>query len=123
MNDNTDSRKFSLECPGGEVDITFTGDYDTTEMLVDILRRGLSLKNREAHWQIGCDSINFYEIVPDNDEIVEITCYGQTVKMKRGDAIRKYSDGVASCEGSERDRYLKILLALQDGKMKCSDES
>ena len=121
MSEKPESRKFSLECPGGDVDITFTGDPITTQMLVDILKRGLSVKDCEAHWQ--ANSINFYEVVPDNDEIVEITCYGQTVKMKRGDAIRKYEDGVACCEGSERERYLKILLALQDGKMKCSDET
>lgn len=56
------------------------------------------------------------------DDIVTITCYNKTEKMKRRDAIKLYADGMACCEGSERDRYTEIYMQLIAGKMECYDD-
>ena len=53
---------------------------------------------------------------------VTISCYGDTHRMSRDNAIRTYTTYIAASEGSERDRYVSILLQLQDGKNFCIDE-
>ena len=58
---------------------------------------------------------------PSLDDIVTITCYNQTEEMVRRDAIKFYAEGMACCEGSERDRYTDIYLQLMDGNMVCHD--
>lgn len=55
-------------------------------------------------------------------DIVRITCYGQTKKMERSEAIKFYQEGIRCSEGSERDRYVNILLGLMDGATEVSDE-
>ena len=55
-------------------------------------------------------------------DLVKITCYRQTKIMERVEAIRFYREGVNACEGSERDRYMNILLGLIDGLKEVSDE-
>lgn len=54
--------------------------------------------------------------------VVTIKCYGKEEKMERDDAIAFYSEGVECCDGSERDRYMDILMDLLSGKKYCSDE-
>ena len=53
---------------------------------------------------------------------VKITCYGKTETMNRRDAIAYYREGVTMCEGSEAERYAKILSQLLAGAKVCSDE-
>ena len=55
-------------------------------------------------------------------DMVKITCYGKTEMMTRADAIKLYREGVACCEGSERDRYTNILIGLLNGDTEVSDE-
>ena len=55
-------------------------------------------------------------------DLVEITCYGKTETMERQAAIDLYREGVIACEGSERERYTNILMELELGYKKCSDE-
>lgn len=54
-------------------------------------------------------------------ETVTITCYNQTEKMKRKDAIDFYLEGMIACEGSEAERYANIYLQLLEGQMVCKD--
>lgn len=54
-------------------------------------------------------------------DTVTITCYGRTKTMYRSAAIRMYTEGALSCEGSERDRYVNILADLLAGRSECSD--
>ena len=54
---------------------------------------------------------------------VTVICYGQAKEWEnRWEAIDYYSEGVAACDGSERDRYETILLKLLAGLTVCSDE-
>ena len=55
------------------------------------------------------------------NEVVTITCYRQTKQMLRKIAIALYKDYVRHSEGSERDRYINILFALEEGKTECVD--
>lgn len=56
------------------------------------------------------------------NDIVTITCYNQTEKRKRGEAIRFYTEGMLCCEGSERDRYTSIVTGLHEGFTTVDDE-
>ena len=56
------------------------------------------------------------------NEKVQITCYGKTETMRRGDAIDFYLEGARCCEGCESERYFNIYCDLIDGAMVCSDE-
>ena len=56
-----------------------------------------------------------------NSDVVTITCYGKTTKTTRGKALKEYREAIRYCEGSERDRYVNILMALEDGETECSD--
>ena len=53
---------------------------------------------------------------------MQITCYGKTETMRRGDAIDFYLEGARCCEGCESERYFNIYCDLIDGAMVCSDE-
>lgn len=55
-------------------------------------------------------------------DIVTITCYNKTSQMERKQAIEFYTSCVLSSEGSERERYAKILAELIDNYKVCSDE-
>lgn len=55
------------------------------------------------------------------NDIVEIKCYGEITKMERQKAIQEFTEGVAFCEGSEKERYSNILVDLISGKKFCSD--
>ena len=55
-------------------------------------------------------------------DAVKITCYGQTkVWDDRQEAIKEFLEGMACCEGSERDRYTNIYLQLIEGCTECED--
>ena len=55
-------------------------------------------------------------------DMVKITCYGRTRTMERNEAIKLYKEGVECCDGSEKERYMNILIGLMDGKAEVSDE-
>lgn len=55
-------------------------------------------------------------------DIVTIKCYSKEEKMERGDAIDFYKQCVMCSEGSEKNRYVNILMQLLDGNTYCSDE-
>lgn len=60
-----------------------------------------------------------------NMDTFDITCYGKTTtynESERGDMIREFCVAMASCEGSERDRYVNIYLDLVAGLKDCRDE-
>ena len=61
-------------------------------------------------------------IVNKPRKYVTISCYGQESVKERNNAIRTYTTYIAASEGSERDRYVSILLQLQEGKNYCTDE-
>jgi hypothetical protein len=54
-------------------------------------------------------------------DIVTIICYGKTKQMERAEAIKKFSNGVLCCEGSEQSRYANILAELLHGYKVCTD--
>ena len=55
-------------------------------------------------------------------DAVKITCYGQTkVWDDRQEAIKFFSEGVAACEGAERNRYVNIYMQLVSGCTECED--
>lgn len=53
---------------------------------------------------------------------VKVTCYGRTETLTRKDALTKYTEAMAWSEGSELERYAKIVSELLSGCSECSDE-
>lgn len=54
-----------------------------------------------------------------------ITCYGKTEsypESRRKEMMNYYLEGMASCDGSEKDRYANIYVDLAEGKVHCFDE-
>jgi len=56
------------------------------------------------------------------NEMVMVTCYRQTKKMRRREAMQFYFEGMKCSEGSEHERYETIFFQLLEGHMECSDE-
>ena len=56
----------------------------------------------------------------DND-IVTITCYYETEKMTRKEAIDFYENCAENSDGNEHRRYMNILDGLRAGLMKVDD--
>lgn len=56
------------------------------------------------------------------DDIVTVTCYRRTKRMKRKKALEFYYEGMRCSEGSEHDRYETIFFQLAEGAMEASDE-
>ena len=56
----------------------------------------------------------------DND-IVKVRCYGTTKTYKRRDAIDFYEEGIMCSDGSERERYVHIVMGLRAGLLKVND--
>ena len=55
-------------------------------------------------------------------DAVKITCYGQTkVWDDRQEAIKEFLEGMACCDGSEKERYTNIYLQLIEGCTECED--
>lgn len=56
-------------------------------------------------------------------DYVKVTCYGEEkVYDDRQEAIDFFEECVANSEGSERNRYVEILIDLRSGKIDCSDK-
>lgn len=56
------------------------------------------------------------------NDVVTIICYNQKTHMERKAAIEYFTTAVLCSEGSERERYAKILAELIDNYKVCSDE-
>lgn len=57
-----------------------------------------------------------------NEKII-CKCYGTEQEFSsRSKAKKFYLECIAWSEGAERDRYVNILLDLEDGKNYCTDE-
>ena len=54
-------------------------------------------------------------------DIVKIKCYGKWEKRTRKNAIEFYTTCSLCSEGSERERYSKILTELSAGYIICTD--
>lgn len=52
---------------------------------------------------------------------VKITCYGDTETMKRGEAINFYQECIDGSDGHERERYVNIVIGLNQGLMEVDD--
>jgi len=56
------------------------------------------------------------------DRPVTITCYGKTETWdSRKKARAFYWEGVRCCEGAERDRYMNIVMGIDDGLDEVTD--
>ena len=55
-------------------------------------------------------------------DIVTVVCYGQSERMTREKAIKKFKTVIMCSEGSEQERYARILSLLLDGEKVCSDK-
>lgn len=61
-------------------------------------------------------------IIPDLTPVTTI-CYGQKRKWKsRVDAIEYFKCGIIESDGSERDRYVNVLIDLELMKDICTDK-
>ena len=49
-------------------------------------------------------------------DTVKINCYGKEKTMTREDALKFYQGCIRSSEGSERERYVNVVVGLEDGK-------
>lgn len=57
------------------------------------------------------------------DQKVTVFCYGKEETFDNAaQALKKYMEGVACCEGSERERYMNIVTDLYDGQNLCIDD-
>ena len=71
----------------------------------------------------GLNVVYGEDVVKKLDSVTVIT-YGQKqIWDSRAEAIAFYLEGMAYCEGAERDRYTNIYLALISGASVCSDTS
>ena len=55
------------------------------------------------------------------DEVTVICCGETKVWNSRTEARQFFLEGMTACEGSERERYAKVLLDLESGKTVCRD--
>ncbi len=49
-------------------------------------------------------------------DTVKINCYGKEKVMTREDALKFYQGCIRASEGSERERYVNVVVGLEDGK-------
>jgi len=76
-----------------------------------------------VRWDCGSHlGVVFGEDACKKLDSVKVTCYGETKLWdNRVDAVKFYLEGMAACEGSERDRYTNIYLQLLEGRTECED--
>lgn len=55
------------------------------------------------------------------NDIVNVTCYNETKKQVRKDALAFYFDCMMNSEGAERERYVNIYQQLMMGYTDCYD--
>lgn len=60
--------------------------------------------------------------LPRKADWVTVTCYGDSQRMRRQDAIEFYEEAQANSDGCERERYLNVLEDLRNGLKTCSDK-
>lgn len=56
------------------------------------------------------------------NEIVTITCYGNTERVSRKKALKDYYFCMLNSEGAEHERYEKIFFQVLKGNTECTDE-
>lgn len=56
------------------------------------------------------------------NEMITVRCYYKEEKITRAEAIKKYTEGYECSEGSERERYMEILMDLMNEKDYCDDK-
>ena len=56
-------------------------------------------------------------------DIVTIKCYNKEEQMERLKAIKFYREALLGSDGSERGRYMEILIDLYNGLTYCSDKN
>ena len=56
------------------------------------------------------------------EDLVTVTCYGQTKTWRRQEAIDFFLEGMCSCEGAEQEHYPSIYLQLIGGAKEARDE-
>ena len=84
---------------------------------------GYDLNTEKYHLKVLIQGHTLPKETSKVDGPVKVKCYGDVETFKtREEALEKYKEGVRCCEGSERDRYLTIVLQLEDGAMFASDE-
>jgi len=54
-------------------------------------------------------------------DMVKVVCYGSAKMYERSQAIEEFTTAILCCEGSERDRYCRILSQLRSGKKVATD--
>jgi hypothetical protein len=66
--------------------------------------------------------IGYFRGIPGEDPVT-VTCRGQREEWKsRAEALAFYRQGVRECDGSERERYLQVVLQLESGVKDARDE-
>ena len=76
-----------------------------------------------VHWDNGC----YLGVVYGEDSCrklntVKVICYNdEEVWDSKEDALEFYMKAMASSEGSERERYAKIVVELMEGNESCTD--
>lgn len=55
-------------------------------------------------------------------DLVTIKCYSEEEVMERKEAINLYTEAMFGSEGSEQERYCRILAGLFAGYKYCSDD-
>lgn len=80
--------------------------------------------NLLMRWDNGCGlNVVFGEDSVRKLDSVTVICYGKSEHWdERADAAKYYLEAMAGCEGSEKERYTKIYLALISGEKICKDE-
>ena len=83
-----------------------------------------SIGSLVVDWDNGCGLNVVYgeDVVKKLDSVIVITYRQKQIWDSRKEAIAFYLEGMASCEGTERDRYTNIYLALISGAKICRDE-
>lgn len=56
------------------------------------------------------------------NDMVSVTCYRKTKRMRRGKALKFYGEAMSCCDGSEQERYTNIYCQLAEGAMEATDE-
>lgn len=77
-----------------------------------------------VHWDNGSSLHVLYgEDICKRLNYVKTVCYGEErVFDDRQEAVDFYENCLLNSEGSERERYLEILIDLRSGKAVCRDE-
>lgn len=109
-----------IQCCKGE-----ERDYEILENKDDSFRMSWCSHGEQIRIEIHEDEIDIPGKARDRDisnDIVAVTCYGKTEKMRRQDALDFYFDAMYATEGAEHERYETIYFQLLGGEMEASDK-